>query len=243
MFVCRQSATTTTGGCVDDIYITRAVVWARLICICMICIVSSYRHMHKLQLLPWMGPRPLFSTWWRHQMEAFSALLRPVTRSFDIFFALHLNKRLSKQSRVWWFETPSLSLWSHCSVNGHVLSLDLGAARFEVNPTCRYFFRKPKAQVWCTVWTARTCSQYRGSPKYPSLNTRRSTTCVSSCSNRWFDSTPELLILVKILSLSVLILCHEQLQTGGVIGLHAGIMLRQQSDGRSDDICITRAVA
>ena len=162
MFVCRQSATTTTGGCVDDIYITRAVVWARLICICMICIVSSYRHMHKLQLLPWMGPRPLFSTWWRHQMEAFSALLRPVTRSFDIFFALHLNKRLSKQSWVWWFETPSLSLWSHCSVNGHVLSLDLGAARFEVNPTCRYFFRKPKAQVWCTVWTARTCSQYRG---------------------------------------------------------------------------------
>ena len=52
--------------------------------------------------------------WWRHQMETFSALLaicagnspvpgefpaqRPVTRSFDIFFDVRLNKRLSKQS-------------------------------------------------------------------------------------------------------------------------------------------------
>ena len=36
---------------------------------------------------------------------------RPVTRSFDVFFDLRLNKRLSKQSRGWWFETPSRSLW------------------------------------------------------------------------------------------------------------------------------------
>ena len=27
-------------------------------------------------------------------------------------------KRLSKQSRGWWFETPSLSLWRHCNVIG-----------------------------------------------------------------------------------------------------------------------------
>ena len=34
-------------------------------------------------------------TWWRHQMEAFSALLasqRSVTRSFDVFFNLPLKK-------------------------------------------------------------------------------------------------------------------------------------------------------
>ena len=53
---------------------------------------------------------------WRHQMETFSALLaicagnspvpsefiaqRPVTRSFDVFFDLHPNKRLSKQWRA-----------------------------------------------------------------------------------------------------------------------------------------------
>ena len=60
-------------------------------------------------------------------METFSALLalcvgnspmtgefpsqRPGTRSFDVFFDLCLNKRLSKQSWGWWFETPSL--WRH----------------------------------------------------------------------------------------------------------------------------------
>ena len=70
--------------------------------------------------------------WWRHQMEALSALLalcagnspvsgdflaqRPVTRSFDVFFDLHPNKRLSKQSWGWWFETPTCPLWYHCNV-------------------------------------------------------------------------------------------------------------------------------
>ena len=68
-------------------------------------------------------------TWWRHQMETFSALLaicvgnspvtgefptqRPVTRSFDVFFHLRLNKQLSKQSWGWWFETLSRPLWRH----------------------------------------------------------------------------------------------------------------------------------
>ena len=33
--------------------------------------------------------------------------------SFDVFFDLHLNKRLSKQSRRRRFETPSRSLWCH----------------------------------------------------------------------------------------------------------------------------------
>ena len=70
-------------------------------------------------------------SWWRHQMETFSALLaicagnspvtgelpaqRPVTRSFDVFFDLRLNKRLSKQWRGRWFETPSRSWWRHCN--------------------------------------------------------------------------------------------------------------------------------
>ena len=70
-------------------------------------------------------------TWWRHQMESFPALLAlcagdsPVTgefpsqmllrRSFGIFFHLRPNKRLSKQSRRRWFETPSWSLWRHCN--------------------------------------------------------------------------------------------------------------------------------
>ena len=44
---------------------------------------------------------------------------RPVTRGFDVFFDLRLNKRLSKQPWGWWFETPSWSLWHHRNdVNG-----------------------------------------------------------------------------------------------------------------------------
>ena len=40
---------------------------------------------------------------------------RPVTRSFDAFFDLRLNKRLSNQSWGRWFKTPSRSLWRHCN--------------------------------------------------------------------------------------------------------------------------------
>ena len=69
-------------------------------------------------------------------METFSALLalcagnsavtgefptqRPVTLSFDVFFGM--NKRLSKQSWGWWFETPSRSLWRHCNDNPSLYS-------------------------------------------------------------------------------------------------------------------------
>ena len=33
---------------------------------------------------------------------------------FCVFFDLHLNKSLSKQSRGWWFETLSRPIWRHC---------------------------------------------------------------------------------------------------------------------------------
>ena len=42
---------------------------------------------------------------------------RPVTQSFDIFFDMRLNKRLSNQARLRWFETPSSSLRRHCYEN------------------------------------------------------------------------------------------------------------------------------
>ena len=41
---------------------------------------------------------------------------KPVARSFGVFFGLHQNKLLSKQSWDWWFETPSCPLWRHCNV-------------------------------------------------------------------------------------------------------------------------------
>ena len=47
---------------------------------------------------------------------------RPVTQSFDVFFDLPLNKRFSKQSWVWWFETLSRPLWRHR--NGESVALE-----------------------------------------------------------------------------------------------------------------------
>ena len=44
---------------------------------------------------------------------------RPVTRSFDVFFDLRLNKRLSKQSWGWWLKTLSHPLWRHRNELGH----------------------------------------------------------------------------------------------------------------------------
>ena len=49
---------------------------------------------------------------------------RPVTQSFDVFFDLRPNKRLSKQTWGWWFETLSCSLWRHgngfqCAYEGY----------------------------------------------------------------------------------------------------------------------------
>ena len=38
-----------------------------------------------------------------------------MTRKFNVFFDLRPNKRLSKQSWGWWFETPPWSLWRQCN--------------------------------------------------------------------------------------------------------------------------------
>ena len=74
-------------------------------------------------------------------MKTFSALLaicagnspvpgefptqRPVTRSFDVYFDLCLNKRLSKQPWGWWFETLSWSLWRHRNVHAQLATHSL----------------------------------------------------------------------------------------------------------------------
>ena len=65
-----------------------------------------------------------YMPWWRQQMVTFSVLLAlcdgnrlttasqgPVTRSFDVFFDLCLNK----QSKRRWHETPLHSLQRHCN--------------------------------------------------------------------------------------------------------------------------------
>ena len=50
---------------------------------------------------------------------------RPVTGSFDVFFDLRRDKRLSQQSRRRWFETPLCSLWLHCNAGSTISLRDL----------------------------------------------------------------------------------------------------------------------
>ena len=96
--------------------------------------LQSTIHKEAMKLLTYYYHSWKRFAWWRHQMETFSALLaicagnslvlgefptqRPVTRSFDVFIDLRLNKRLSKQPWGWWFESLSCPLWRHR--NGHI---------------------------------------------------------------------------------------------------------------------------
>ena len=95
--------------------------------------------------------------WWRYQMETFSALLafcagnspvpgefpvqRTVTRSFDVFFDLCLNKRLSKHLWGWWFDTLSGPLWRHSNA-AIVVSVDALEPSAKLNKSYSIFFRK-----------------------------------------------------------------------------------------------------
>ena len=71
---------------------------------------------------------------------------RPVTPSFDVFFDLRLNKRLSKQSWGWWFETLSRPLWRSSNVTN--IHDDVIVYDKKTHQACRrrYMF------VWFT-WT------------------------------------------------------------------------------------------
>ena len=111
-------------------------------------------------------PGRVSETWWRHQMETFSALLaicagnspvpgefstqRPVTWSFDVYFDLHPDKRLSEKSWGWWFETLSHPLWRHR--NGE----------------------KPDSSIWY---------------EHANIKYTRSFDSISKC-NSWFESIP-----------------------------------------------------
>ena len=57
---------------------------------------------------------------WPRQMTSSNGNIfraqRPVTRSFDDFFDLHLNKWISKPWWGWWFEASSRPLWRHSNV-------------------------------------------------------------------------------------------------------------------------------
>ena len=73
-----------------------------------------------------------------------------MTRSFDVFFDLLLNKRLSKQSWGWWFETPAGPLWRHCEVrHGVHILYNLGPLFNKKTPFYGYKHAHYKSK---TVW-------------------------------------------------------------------------------------------
>ena len=127
-----------------------------------------------------------FSSWWRHQMETISALLvlcagnslvtgelpsqRPVTRSFDGFFDLRQNERLSKQTWGWWFETPLRLLWRHgndddpcafqdCPHNAHD-SPHTGYHRSMIFPIMYVHNLITFRPIWCQIVAAVTTNIY-----------------------------------------------------------------------------------
>ena len=125
---------------------------------------------------------PVSYAWWRHQMEIFSALLnicagnspdsgefpaqRPATWSFGVSFDLCLNKRLSKQSRGWWFETLHRPLWRHCN---DIRDLDLDPismiTSWHIKNSIRFaghFLGTPQVTS-CERWIPLTMARYTGS--------------------------------------------------------------------------------
>ena len=68
---------------------------------------------------------------------------RPVTRSFDVCFDLRLNKRLSKESWSWWFETLSCPSWRHCN-DKFPFNLTL-----QNSVKCRLSFQR---SIYCQQW-------------------------------------------------------------------------------------------
>ena len=83
---------------------------------------------YKFQIMPALSP-------W-HMMTSSNGNIFRVTGHFAgnspgtsdaelwcFFFNLRLNKRFSKQSRDWWFETPAWSFWRHRNYHIHTIGV------------------------------------------------------------------------------------------------------------------------
>ena len=88
---------------------------------------------------------------------------RPVTRSFNVFFDLRPNKRSSKQSWGWWFETPSCSLWRHGNVPTLNASVQGGFARMWQGcpSTAIYRAYQIHLQVWKKKFVVKLRKRHR----------------------------------------------------------------------------------
>ena len=105
-------------------------------------------------------------------METFSALLaicegnppvtgefpsqKSVTRSFDVFFNVCLNKRLRKQSRRWWLGTPSYSLCRHKT--SPILHRPVSVKREKIFFSTCLVISNTRDSKWCWNTYSSNCS-------------------------------------------------------------------------------------
>ena len=84
------------------------------------CVIASHDGLIKWKHFPryWPFVRGI-------HLSPVNSPQKPVTRSFDVFFDLRLNKRWSKQWWGWWFETLSRPLWRRPNAKGNTESLHL----------------------------------------------------------------------------------------------------------------------
>ena len=104
---------------------------------------------------------------WDSQVTGEFPTQRPVTRSFDAFLDLRLNKRLSEQPRRRWFETPSSSLWCHCNGNSYFENRVGGSCHRKYNSN-DYKRNTPSRSInyprWYWVNTPGTRNEYHEGP-------------------------------------------------------------------------------
>ena len=87
-------------------------IWTKQ-CLQVCCIDSKFFSVNHDDVIQWKHfPHYWPFVWGIH----WSPAQRPVMWSFDVFFDLCLNKRLSKHSWGWWFEMLLCPLWRHCIV-------------------------------------------------------------------------------------------------------------------------------
>ena len=114
------------------------------------CIMYRKYHEHD-DVIQWKH----FPHYWPFVRGIHRSPQRPVTRSFDVFIDLHLNKRLCKQSWGWWFKTPLRSLWRHCNEYVYLSSISTSSCVVLLGSNCHHSRNRTYIkQIWRFKWNS-----------------------------------------------------------------------------------------
>ena len=161
--------------------------------------IRFWFYYERKSLFKWVSGS--ISPWWHYQMETFSALLaicvgnslvnsefptqRPMTWSFDVFFDLRLNKRLSKQSWGWWFEMPWCPIWHHCNavpIKQDMLTNVTNCAHYSESPSITLRDDSVFApSQWEMALHCNAISHWLGTYTESSLNVNQRISCHQFC--------------------------------------------------------------